>query len=206
MLPDALQSVAQLAEGFDPTPYPTDVQGWGSDSPVFAELIASVRPKLIVEVGTWKGASALHMARCCDELGLETRIICIDTWLGAYEFIGGSGERDLLRMYGYPHVYYQFLANVIRAGQQERIYPFPQTSVIAGRYLYHHGVRADLIYLDGSHDLADVAHDIASFYPLVRRGGVLFGDDYDCWPSVRKAVETCGRSFTVHGDRYWVLQ
>lgn len=205
MLPSVLQSVAALKEGFDASAYPVDVSGWGSDAPIFAELITQVRPKLIIEVGTWKGASALHMARCCDQLGLDTKIICVDTWLGAYEFLDDrSGERDLLRQHGYPQIYCQFLANAIYRGQEERIYPFPQTSLIAARYFWHHNVRADLIYLDGSHDYHDIAADITHYRGLLSERGVLFGDDYDAWPDLRRAVEQHTRGFEVRDGRYWV--
>lgn len=205
-MPDALDKLRPDLAGFDPSPYPVDLQGWGSDSPVFKELIEELRPRLIIEVGTWKGASALHMAGICDALDLDTRIVCVDTWLGAYEFIGADGERDLLPKYGYPSVYYQFLANVVKVGQQRRIIPFPQTSLIASRYLWHHQIRADLIYIDGSHDERDVYADICAYWPLLRPRGVLFGDDYDSFEDVRKAVNASGHPFDVAGGRYWVMR
>ena len=49
-------------ERFDDADYDIDLQGWGSTSPVFSSLICEVRPSLIIEVGTWKGAltSQIH--------------------------------------------------------------------------------------------------------------------------------------------------
>jgi cephalosporin hydroxylase len=208
-MPDALDLFRLDLDGFTSSVYPSDAQGWGSDAPIFAQLIGEVRPRLIVEVGTWKGASALHMAAQCDELGLEhTRILCIDTWLGAYEFIGADADptRNLMRAYGWPQVYYQFVANVKRHEQEDRILAFPQTSQIAARWLHNHVVAADLIYLDGSHDEADVAADIRAYWPLLRSGGVLFGDDYDTWAGVREAVKTAGHAYAVAGGRYWVMR
>lgn len=205
-MPDALDRLRPDLLDFDMVDYPLDVQGWGSDAPIFRELIEQLRPRLIVEVGSWKGASALHMAAVCDALDLETRILCVDTWLGAYEFIGATSERDLQTLHGYPRVYYQFLANVVRSGQQRRIIPFPQTSLIAARYLWHHQIRADLIYIDGSHDEQDVAADIHAYWPLLRKGGVLFGDDYDSFEEVRQAVSASGHVFELHGGRYWVMR
>jgi hypothetical protein len=46
---------------FDYTAYPEDVQGWGSTHPIFHILIDAIRPATIVELGSWKGASAIHM-------------------------------------------------------------------------------------------------------------------------------------------------
>jgi len=205
-MPDALDRLFFDWTHFHYTAYPHDMQGWGSDAPIFADLIAETRPNLIIEVGTWKGASALHMANICSTIPLPTQILCIDTWLGAYEFIGATGERDLQRIYGWPQVYYQFLANVVYEAQMDRIIPFPQTSLIAARYLWHHQIRAELIYIDGSHDERDVYADIHAYWPLLKPGGVLFGDDYDSFEDVRRAVAATGHAFDVAGGRYWVMR
>lgn len=42
-----------------------DMQGWSSTDPVFEEIIQQLKPRKIVEVGTWKGGSAIHMAELC---------------------------------------------------------------------------------------------------------------------------------------------
>src|SRR5690606_6142041 len=65
--------------------YPDDTSGWGSDSRAFGELVEELRPQLILEVGTWKGGSALNLASHVQRLDLDTEIVCIDTWLGALE-------------------------------------------------------------------------------------------------------------------------
>jgi hypothetical protein len=192
-------------EGF--TPLPEDRHGWNADSPLFRGLIERLRPKLIVEVGTWKGASALHMAGLCGELGLETEIVCVDTWLGSAEMWHDHNNplryRSLRLRHGYPQVYFQFISNVIHAGQQSRITPFPQTSANAAEWFATKGLRADMIYLDGSHCYAGVKADIAAWWPLVRSGGVLFGDDFDDnWPDVQMAVTEWGVPVET-GDRKW---
>jgi hypothetical protein len=89
---------------------------------------------------------------------------------------------------GYPQVYFDFLANVVQHGFQDVIIPVPCTSVIAARVLASQGIVADLIYIDGSHNYDDVVADIRAYRPLLRSGGVMFGDDYE-WKSVREAVE-----------------
>jgi cephalosporin hydroxylase len=50
-------------------PMPPDMQGWASDRPVFREVLTELKPKFIVEVGTWKGMSAFHMADLLLEMG-----------------------------------------------------------------------------------------------------------------------------------------
>lgn len=170
-----------------------DLQGWGSQSPAFGALVERVKPRLIIEVGTWKGGSALEMAAHLDRLGLaETRILCIDTWLGALEMWGDQTDEtrhgSLALKFGYPQLYYQFLANVCHCGAQERIIPFPLPSVTAAQWLSLRGVRAELIYVDGSHEEEDVYADVVDYWDLLAPGGVLFGDDYS-WAGVKLAVD-----------------
>jgi predicted O-methyltransferase YrrM len=56
-----------------------------------------------------------------------------------------------------------------------------------------------LIFLDGDHRFENVKQELASFWPLVREGGLLVGDDYD-WPDVKNAVDLFAkeRSLDVH--------
>ena len=40
-----------------------DLQGWNSIHPLFEDLLRQVKPTVLVEVGSWKGASVIHMAK-----------------------------------------------------------------------------------------------------------------------------------------------
>lgn len=62
-----------------------ELWGWNGDSPIFKYIINQVKPKLIVEVGSWMGQSACTMAAALKELNLDAAVICIDTWLGSKE-------------------------------------------------------------------------------------------------------------------------
>ncbi len=177
---------------FDPSVWPDDASGWGSDSPAFGELVEELRPQRIIEVGTWKGGSALTLAGHFERLGLDAEIVCVDTWLGALEMWQNLDDPtrhgSLNLRHGYPTLYYTFLANVARAGHQARITPFPVPSITAAQWCAIHGVKSDLIYIDGSHEEEDVYADLVAWWDLVRPGGVLFGDDWS-WDGVRLAVE-----------------
>jgi hypothetical protein len=171
--------------------YPIDLQGWGAESVAFRELILETKPKLIVELGTWKGASALEMAAITREVGLSTQILCVDTWLGALEFWTNQDDPErflsLQLLNGYPTVFYQFLANVCHKGFQDRIVPFPQTTSTAALWLRQYGMSPELVYIDASHEEEDVYQDLCDYWELLSPDGVLFGDDYS-WDGVRLAV------------------
>lgn len=172
-------------------PWPAKVEGWNGDAPIFGELVARLNPDVVIEVGCWLGQSTISLGKA---LKIDSRLFCVDTWLGALEFMEAGSPRDLLMKWGYPSVYYQWLSNVIHAGIANKITPVPQTSLIAARWLAKKGIRAKLIYLDASHEEPDVAADLRAYWPLVEPGGVLFGDDFTkFWPGVEKAV----RAFAV---------
>ena len=191
---------------------PENIVGWQGTKPIFRDLILSLRPRTIIEVGTWYGQSAITMGRAVKELGLPTNIICVDTWLGAIEFwddMAHTPERNLLQKNGYPQAYYQFLSNVVHQGLQDVILPFPNTSLIAGRYMKKHAIEADMIYIDASHDYEDVKMDLKTYWPLVSSGGVMFGDDYT-WPDVAQAVNEFAESNKLKrelvGGVFWILR
>lgn len=159
-------------------------EGWNGNNAIFGELIEDIKPKVIIEVGSWHGQSAITMAKKVKELGLGTKIYCVDTWLGALEFMGASNKlnqpvdssRDLQQIDGYPNVYYTFLKNIRDAEVDDVITPIPQTSLIAARWFKRNGITADLIYIDASHDAEDVALDVMNYRDICT--DTMFGDDY----------------------------
>jgi len=99
----------------DFTGFEVDLQGWGSEHQLFDQAIVASQPKLIIEVGSWKGASAYNMLNICKSKGLNSEIICIDTWLGSNDTLWlNSNFRSSLRLKnGYPTIFWQFIFNMI---------------------------------------------------------------------------------------------
>jgi predicted O-methyltransferase YrrM len=62
----------------------------------------------------------------------------------------------------------------------------------------------DIIYIDASHDYESVKTDILSWFPKLKTGGIICGDDYITgWPGVVRAVnEFFGKVETV-GIQQW---
>lgn len=198
--PEIYQDIASLG-------LPDDAQGWHSTDPIFAKIIAEVRPKIIVEVGTWKGASAINMAR----LAPEAKVYCVDTWLGGidHDLNQDVATSILDRDRGYPRQYFQFLHNVANAGLQERIIPVVQTSINGARLLDAHGIIPDMVYIDASHEYPDAFWDMWAYYDLLRPGGIMFGDDFD-FPGVhasfhRFCIES-GARYDMETRNFWAVE
>lgn len=185
-------------------PMPEDVDGWYSTKQQLHDMIEERRPKLIVEVGTWKGASAIWMGKKVKELGLDCEIVCVDTWLGSLEFWTNKDDptryQSLRLQNGYPQVYYQFLSNVFHAGLQDIITPFPLVSTQAAHWFARNKLIADFVYLDASHEFDDVYMDIQHWKPLTN---CLCGDDYHL-PGVCEAL--ADYEVATGENNFWIIK
>jgi hypothetical protein len=195
-------------------PLPLQLSGWNGTKPIFRELIQKIKPTTIIEVGTWKGQSAITMGNAVREFGLNTTIHCVDTWLGAIEFWTtgkGTSERNLMTVNGYPQVYYQFLSNVVHNNLQDIILPFPNTSENGYRYFKYNNITSQMIYIDASHEEDDVYKDLNNYYDLLENNGILFGDDYQKdWPgvinSVNRFAQEKNMELEIVGNNFWILK
>lgn len=202
----------EIYDGIEALGLAVDLQGWHSDRPVFAELVEATAPSIIIEVGSWKGASAIHLGRVSAALGLRPTIVCVDTWLGSLEIWANPHLARLgARRHGYPQVYFQFLHNVKAAGLHHQVIPLAQTSAVGARILRMLEVQAELVYIDGSHEYRDALLDQEDYWPLVRPGGVMFGDDCTAkFPGVVRAVREFaaaqGLPVEMREDHFWILR
>ncbi|KAL3622304.1 hypothetical protein CASFOL_033715 [Castilleja foliolosa] len=181
-------------------------KGWGSNTAVFEHLIRQTRPKTIIEIGTFLGASATHMAGLARDLGLDTQILCIDDfrgWPGYYD-----NEKSLKMVNGDSMLLYQFMQNVIQANATGSILFLPFSAGTALSGLCEWGVYGDLVEVDAAHDFHSAWVDINNAYKVLRPGtGVLFGHDY-AWAGVRYAVHLFARlkGLNIRLDgQHWVL-
>lgn len=186
-------------------------RGWGSTGAVFAELMEAVRPAVVVELGAFLGASALHMAAVARNLSLSPAILCVD------DFRGWPAFRDRFRRdvppprHGDALLLPQFMANVVAAEGARVVLPLPFSTASALAALCEWGVYADLIEVDAGHDFHSAWADINLAWAVLRPGGVMFGHDYFTSADdrgVRRAVtlfaKVKGLTVRPHGQ-HWVL-
>lgn len=190
-------------------------RGWGSTGAVFAELIESVRPDTIIELGAFLGASALHMSAVAKNLSLpNTVILCVDDFRGWPGFRGRFRRDVPAQRHGDALLLPQFMANVVAAAgpeAAERVLPVPFSTASALQALCRWGVYADLIEVDAGHDFHSAWADINLAWAVLRPGGVMFGHDYFTSADdrgVRRAVrlfaKVKGLTVRPHGQ-HWIL-
>lgn len=178
--------------GFQPGMGPLDISGGGDWAFVHA-VLEKVRPKLVVEVGTWKGVTALRVADWMRSAGVDGAVICVDTWLGGLEHLEGTVSSDWrLDPYiknGWPMLQSVFLDNVVRHGLEDWIVPLATTSTIGAKWVARRNLKPDIVLIDGSHDEEDVLQDLRAWWKCARPGGIIMGDDWcTSWPGVITAV------------------
>jgi predicted O-methyltransferase YrrM len=160
-------------------------QGWFHHGPAILALLEEHRPRTVVELGTWRGASAIAMARVVRRWG--GTVTCIDTWTG--DAIHGGTSVDGVtfeRTPGAPAMIAECAANLIAAGVQASVRLIPATTIEAARAWRD---PIDFLYIDADHSFSAVLADLETWIPFVRRGGIVAGDDYGnpAFPAVRQA-------------------
>lgn len=183
---------------------PFDGHGWASQGAALIHAIDTVKPKLIVEVGTWMGGSARFMAKHAVTVDPEVEVVCIDTFLGSVEH--WSKESYLMTLEnGRPNIYRQFLSNVLHENLQNIITPFPVDSINGFGWMKKMNIVPDMIYIDAGHDYESVASDFSRWPTLLRPGGILIGDDFHHPPIIQAAKDVFGDKVIAHGEKFiWI--
>lgn len=187
-------------------------RGWGSTNPVFSDLVSSVRPLTIIELGTFLGASALHMASLTRNLSLpDSLILCLDDFRGWPSLRPRLARHVPAPRHADALILHQFMLAVSAAGEAHRVVPVPFATSSALAALCEWGIYGDLIEVDAGHDFHSAWSDINMAYAVLRPGGVLFGHDYFTAADdhgVRRAVTLFARvkglKVRPHGQ-HWVL-
>jgi len=200
-------------EHFPYKKYAQDITG-GEIHPSMKSVFDAVKPTFVVEVGSWKGKSALHMAELLRaQNNKDFAVLCIDTWLGSIEHYTASLPQWAIgpTAYGRPLLYEQFMSNIMHTGNQDVIVPFPTTSITGAKWLSKQPAKPELIYIDADHDEDEVYADLCRYWPLVDQGGALMGDDFDTvWPGVICAVVRFSKENKLQvlhtNDHLWLIQ
>lgn len=167
----------------------TEIFGWLPEENVelLRRLIVDNDVQSVIEVGAFVGKSTAFFASLVDE------VISIEP------FDGPERSPYLKKaMRQWPRLTQrQVYDNHLR--DFDNITTFETTSLNAAITLPN--LTADLIYLDGSHELVDVKADLELWAP--RANKVICGDDYSSWwPGVVEAVDTSGLAVNTD-QRLW---
>lgn len=182
-----------------------DAQGWLGDPIALKNAITAIKPKTIIDVGSWKGCSADFMVKESMQYGNDFEVICIDTWLGSHEHYAWEENYNnyLPRKNNRINLYDVFLSNMMQLGNSDYVTPFRIDSVNGYMILKDWGIVADLIYVDAAHDYNSAKQDILNYKQILRPGGVMVCDDYSWFQGVREAADECIPNGNHIGHKYY---
>jgi len=153
---------------------------WFEDTakPVWDQLIPTLLPQNILEIGSYEGASACYLIQKLAPTH-QIELHCVDTWEGGIEHQrGGGAEADM------NAVEARFLNNtkvaITRARNPVQLIVhkgFSHTQLAKLLATGHEG-SFDMIYVDGSHQAPDVLCDAVLSFRLLKMNGLLVFDDY----------------------------
>jgi Tfp pilus assembly protein PilF len=183
-----------------------DIPGWFFSKEVYDIAVRELPQGVFVEVGAWLGRSTAYLASQTRHRPIKLYVV--DTWRG-------SGGRDAksdkvhqrILESNNGDVFELFLANVAKCGLLHYVVPLRMLSSQAVQLFPEYSI--DFCFLDAAHDYDSVNADLVAWFPKVRHGGIIAGDDYHTdWPGVRKAVDEffapLGKKIRVL-DRSWLI-
>jgi hypothetical protein len=172
---------------------------WTDHLPFAYDLVAALRPKLVVELGAQAGASYFTFCQAVREHAVAARCYAVDTWAGD-EHTGAYDDDVYREVEAYNHEHYADFSELLRMRFQAAVHRFDDESI-------------DLLHIDGFHTYEAVHGDFETWYPKVSKGGiVLLHDvaarqmDFGAWRFWAE-LATAHTSFTFwHGFGLGVLR
>lgn len=171
-------------------------------------LVSDGEIRVVVEVGSFCGASACFIGEYIKKNKIPAVIICVDTWCGDINMWLKSDFSTIMnKPDGQPKLFENFISTVRRYNMQDVIVPLRVSSVVAARMLAVLKYKIDIVYLDSAHEAGETFMELNLYYDLLKKGGVIFGDDYKIFPAVKKDVDLFSKfieqdiSFCDHKDK-----
>lgn len=171
---------------FDATMTPQDLDALKN----LAQQVAN-EGMVIVEIGTWKGLSTTVLAHVAREY--NGKVYCIDRY-EAYDWDRPSPFK--------PDILATFYQNMSELGLWSYICPMLMLSIDAAAIFETE--RANLVFIDASHNYDSVKMDIIVWLPKVKPGGIICGHDWDVHEGVNKAVKELLPNYQVAARNWWV--
>ncbi len=183
--------------------YLPQLEGWCTEykASLLMDIIFSIQPEVVVEVGVFGGKSLIPMALALKENARGT-LYGIDPWKASDSVIGMEGEdRDFWGKVNYEGILKDLLRKINKWKLKDQIEIMRTTSEEA--YI---DLPIDVIHIDGNHSEESALFDVQKWVPQVRSGGIIIFDDLD-WQTTQAAQqwlnENCKKLLEIQDSNVW---
>jgi hypothetical protein len=173
---------------FEPRIY--DVGAWTSHLHFAYDLVAVLKPSVLVELGVDRGESYFAFCQSAAENKTGTQCFGVDSWQGD-QHAGGYDETTFAQVSAHNRANYEAFSTLIRSNFDASLATFEPGSI-------------DVLHVDGLHTEAAVRHDVDAWLPKVRPGGIILLHDVDVrtrdfgvW-KIWAELQARNRSWTFH--------
>lgn len=155
---------------------------------------------LFVELGSFLGQSTAAMAAMIKRSNKQIRFDAVDIF-ELSEF-SDDVHHDIVKEHG-GNFLQAFTNNLLKADVLDIVNIVKATSLQAASRYPDRSI--SYLMIDASHKYQDVCDDIRAWYPKIKMGGIISGDDYD-WEEVNKAVVDTIPKHSVYDGSTWFLK
>lgn len=155
---------------------------------------------LFVELGSFLGQSTAAMAAMIKRSNKQIRFDAVDIF-ELSEF-SDDVHHDIVKEHG-GNFLQAFTNNLLKADVLDIVNIVKTTSLQAANRYPDRSI--SYLMIDASHKYQDVCDDIRAWYPKIKMGGIISGDDYD-WEEVNKAVVDTIPKHSVYDGSTWFLK
>ena len=146
--------------------YYQNIQGWFNQTGLYNHVVKKYNNAHFVEIGSWKGRSASYMGVEIINSGKNIRFDVVDTFKGSKEHSGLDRSG----------LYNEFIKNTEPI--KSIIGDVNVMSSVEAAKLYK-DESLDFVFIDAAHDETNVLADCSAWWPKIKIGGTMGGDDYD---------------------------
>ena len=158
-----------------------EIDGWFDYENVYMDVLATLPENAtIVELGCWRGKSSSFLAVEVMKANKNFNLHFVDTWGGSPEHYE---DQKLVDEINEDKIYNEFISNLSRVDTPYTIHRM--TSLEAAKAFENNSV--DFVFFDTNHSYGYVTKELKSWFPKVKKLGVMAGHDYRT--GVRVAVD-----------------